>query len=89
MCIADHSCTSHAVSRVEERGDVQRSPRQLRQFHEYHAAGGVPNQRGGRQVLEAEGVLYSWEHGVWAVLVLSYYNTALTVRLLDKILART
>ena len=60
-----HSPTpiSILVGGTQERRDVQRPPRQLRQLHEHHPKGGVPNNGGRRAVLETQGVLYSWKHG--------------------------
>ena len=46
------------VGRAKKRRNVQRPPCQLRQFHEHHVEGGVPDKFRGRQILEVAGMLY-------------------------------
>jgi len=61
--VTNSICEPSLVGRTQERRDVQRPPRQLRQLHEHHPERSVPNNSGRRAVLETQRVLHSRKHG--------------------------
>ena len=56
------SCSLRACW-TQKWGNAKRTPRELRQFHEHHAAGSLSNESGWCPILEVEGMLHSREHG--------------------------